>query len=60
MMSGESNSTVARETPPSSSPTPDSTREVMRGETTLHVEHHEVVQRVRRGVREEVERERYV
>jgi hypothetical protein len=58
MMSGESNSTVASETPPSSSPTPDSTRECSRGETTRHVEHQEAVQRVRRGVREEDERER--
>jgi len=58
MISGESNSTVARDTPPSSSPTPDSTRSLMRGLTTLQVEHHEAVHRVSRGVRDDVESER--
>jgi hypothetical protein len=59
-MSGLSNSTRARETPPSVSPTPDSTRERTSGATTRQLEHHEAVQRVRRGVRDEVDRERYV
>jgi hypothetical protein len=57
-MSGLSNSTKARETPPSDSPTPDSTRERSSGETARQVEHQEAVQNVSKGVREEEERER--
>lgn len=59
-MSGESNSTGAKATPPSDSPTPDSTKDWIRGRTVRQVGHHVAVQRVRRGVREEDDRERYV
>jgi len=55
MTSGASNSTVQYPTPPSASPTPDSTRSWMRGATTRHVEHQEVVHRVSSGVRDDEE-----
>lgn len=58
--SGASNSTAARPTPPSSSPTPDSTSERSRGSTCRHDGHQEAVQRVRRGVRDDDDSERYV
>ena len=60
MMSGLSNSTGARKTPPSGSPTPDSTREVSSGRTVRHVGHHEAVQKVRRGARAEDDNDRCV
>lgn len=58
IISGQSYSISQYETPPSSSPTPDSRRDVKSGETALQVEQYEAVQNVKRGRREEVERER--
>lgn len=60
IMSGASNSTGAKATPPSDSPVPDSTSDWIRGRTVRHVGHHDAVQRVRRGMRDEEDRERYV
>lgn len=60
MISGLSNSTVVRATPPSSSPTPDSTRERMNGSTVRHVGHQEAVHSVRSGILAEDDVERYV
>jgi len=53
---GLSSSTSANPTPPCASPTPDRISSWIRGDTTLHEGHHEVVHRVMRGVREEAER----
>lgn len=60
MMSGALYSISAYVTPPSASPTPASMRDLTRGESSWQVVHQEVVQRVRRGRREEEDRERYV
>lgn len=59
-MSGASNSTLAKETPPSDSPVPERMRDVMSGRTVAHEGQYEVVQSVRSGRRDEVERRRYV
>lgn len=58
MRSGASNSTSARPTPPSCSPTPDSTRERSSGPTVRQVGHQEAVQKVSSGVRAELDAER--
>lgn len=53
MMSGASYSTSQYAMPPSASPTPDSMRDLMKGVTVRQVGHHEAVQSVRRGRRED-------
>lgn len=47
-------------TEPSASPTPDSTSEASRGDIWRHEGHHDAVQRVMRGTRDDDETERYV
>jgi hypothetical protein len=60
MISGASYSTSQNETPPSASPTPDSSRSWMTGGTVLQVLQLDAVHRVNSKVREEVERRRLV
>ncbi|KAK5632387.1 hypothetical protein RRF57_008101 [Xylaria bambusicola] len=56
MISGASYSTVQNATPPSCSPTPDSTSDLISGATARHVPHQDVVHSVSSGVRAEDER----
>lgn len=58
IISGASNWTGAKSTPPWDSPTPEVTRLRRRGSMERQEGHQEVVQRVRRGAWREVERER--
>jgi hypothetical protein len=58
IISGVSNWTEAKSTPPSGSPTPEETRLRRSGSMVRQDGHQEVLQRVRRGIPREVERDR--
>ncbi|RFU75039.1 hypothetical protein TARUN_7204 [Trichoderma arundinaceum] len=60
IISGASNWTGAKSTPPSGSPTPEETRLRRSGSMERQDGHQEVVQRVRSGARREAARERWV